>query len=222
MWNYLAERVAERRESPQDNMISDLIQARIDDSDDPTFSDIEIIKIVRSFLVAGNETTTTAIGSGLLTLIQDPSLAESIFGAEGADSTLLRLADEIVRLQSPVQVVPRVTTVDTELGGKHLPKGTLVLLGLGSANRDEAKFEMAECFNLERKNVGQHLGFGSGIHRCIGAMLARMEIKVAMKLVFAKMDNIKLTIPADELAYEPSVIVRSLIRLPATFTRRAT
>jgi cytochrome P450 len=123
-------------------------------------------------------------------------------------------------LESPVQGLPRVTTEDTVLSGMPIPKGSLVFLGYASANRDEAKFDSADEFNLERRNVGHHLAFGSGIHRCIGAMLARMEIKVSMREIIKRLDDIKLAVPEDELAYAPSMVVRALISLPVTFTRR--
>jgi cytochrome P450 len=220
MWHYLTERIAERRSAPREDMISDLVHARIEDAENPTLSLMELIQIVRSLIVAGNETTTTAIGNGLLTLVKDPSLMQTLLGAPEVDRALLRLTEELLRLETPVQSVPRVTTEDTELGGRRIPKGSLVLLGYASANRDEAKFECPESLNFERKNVGQHLAFGSGIHRCIGAMLARMEIKISMRQMITRLDNLQLAIPADELAYGPSMIVRSLVSLPVTFTRR--
>jgi cytochrome P450 len=220
MWNYLKKITDARRASPRDDMISDLVHARIDDPDHPELSPMELFQVIRALLVAGNETTTTAIGNGLLILTRNPGLIEKLREAQGDDKVFARMTEEILRLESPVQGLPRVTTEDTALGGVPIPKGSLVFLGYASANRDDAKFESADDFSLERKNVGHHLAFGSGIHRCIGAMLARMEIKVSMRQIIRRLDNIALAVPENELTYGHSMLVRSLVSLPVTFTAR--
>jgi cytochrome P450 len=220
MWNYLKKITDERRAAPRDDMISDLVHARIDDPDNPELSPMELFQVIRALLVAGNETTTTAIGNGMLILTRNPVLIQKLRAALGDDKVFARMSEEILRLESPVQGLPRVTTEDAVLGGVSIPKGSLVFLAYASANRDDAKFESADDFSLERKNVGHHLAFGSGIHRCIGAMLARMEIKVSMRQVIRRLDNIKLAVPENELTYGHSMLVRSLVSLPVTFTPR--
>jgi cytochrome P450 len=220
MWNYLKEITDARRASPRDDMISDLVHARIDDPDNPELSPMELFQVIRALLVAGNETTTTAIGNGVLILTRNTGLIQKLRAAQDDDKVFSRMTEEILRLESPVQGLPRVTTDDTVLGGVSIPKGSLVYLGYASANRDDAKFEAAEDFSLERKNVGHHLAFGSGIHRCIGAMLARMEIKVSMRQIIRRLDDISLAVPENELTYAPSMLVRALVSLPVTFTRR--
>ena len=220
MWHYLEERVAERRASPTDDMISDLVHARIDDPENPELSPMELFQVIRAFIVAGNETTTTAISNGLLILIRNPDIVEKILSSDG-DRTLQRLTEEILRLEAPVPGLPRFATNDAELGGRQIPKGSLLYLAYASANRDDAKFEGPECINLERKNMGQHLSFGSGIHRCIGSMLARMEIKVSMRQVAKQLGDMQLAIEERELAYRPSMVTRTLVSLPVTFTPRS-
>ena len=220
MWHYLNERIAERRTLPRDDMISDLVLARIDDPENPELSPMELFQVVRGLIVAGNETTTTALSNGLLILIRNPELITKLRASADDDRVFSRMTEEMLRLESPVQGLPRMVTEDTELGGQSIPKGSLVFLGYASGNRDAAKFEAADRFNLERKNVAQHLAFGSGIHRCIGAMLARMEIKVSIRQIIKRLDNLQLAIPEAELAYAPSMVVRSLISLPVSFTRR--
>ena len=220
MWNYLKAITDARRASPQDDMISDLVHARTDDAENPELSPMELFQVIRALLVAGNETTTTAIGNGVLILTRNPGLIQKLRAADGDDKVFSRMTEETLRLESPVQGLPRVTTEDTVLGGVSIPKGSLVFLGYASANRDDAKFEAAEDFSLERRNVGHHLAFGSGIHRCIGAMLARMEIKVSMRQMIRRLDNITLAVPENELTYAPSMLVRALVSLPVTFTRR--
>lgn len=221
MWKYLKEITDARRISPRDDMISDLVHARIDDPENPELSPMELFQVIRGLLVAGNETTTTAIGNGVLTLTRSPGLIEKLRAAAGDDRAFSRLTEEILRLESPVQGLPRVTTKDTVLSGVSIPEGSLVFLGYASANRDDAKFDAADEFSLERKNFGHHLAFGSGIHRCVGAMLARMEIKVSMREIIRRLDDIELAVPESELRYAPSMIVRALVSLPVSFKRRA-
>jgi cytochrome P450 len=213
------DRVAERRASPTDDMISDLVHARIDDPENPELSPMELFQVIRAFIVAGNETTTTAISNGLLILIRNPDIVEKILSSD-ADRTLQRLTEEILRVEAPVPGLPRCATRDTKLGGRQIPKGSLLYLAYASANRDDAKFECPERINLERKNLGQHLSFGSGIHRCIGSMLARMEIKVSMRQVVKQLSAMKLAIAESELAYRPSMVTRTLVSLPVTFIPR--
>jgi cytochrome P450 len=220
MWNYLKQITDARRAAPRDDMISDLVHARIDDAENPILSPMELFMVIRGLLVAGNETTTTAIGNGMLTLIRNEGLIDKLLAADGDDKVFSRMTEEILRLESPVQGLPRVTTEDTILGGLPIPKGSLVFLGYASANRDAAKFDSADDFSLERRNVGHHLAFGNGIHRCVGAMLARMEIKVSMRQIIRRLDNIRLAVPESDLTYAPSMVVRALTSLPVTFTRR--
>lgn len=220
LWCYLTERIDERRAEPRNDMISDLVHARIDDPQNPQLTLAELFEVIRGLITAGNETTTTAIGNGLLLLINNPQLIRTLRETKEQDRALNRFSEEILRLESPVPGLPRVTTEDTEIGGRKIPKGAHVYLCYSSANRDEAKFDAPDRFDLERKNVGQHLAFGSGIHRCIGAMLARMEIKVSMRRMIQRVDNLHLTIPARELRYGPSMVTRSLVSLPVAFTPR--
>jgi cytochrome P450 len=219
MWRYLQERISERRSAPRDDMISDLAHAVIDDPDSPKLTDMELFQVIRGLIVAGNETTTTAIGNGLLLLIRNPRVVAKMLAADGEDRMLTRLTEEVLRVESPVPGLPRLATEDTELAGQKIPKGSLVYLAYASANRDDAKFELPETFDVERKNVGQHLAFGGGIHRCIGAMLARMEIKVSMRQMVKRLTDVKLAIPQSDLTYRPSMVTRTLNSLPISFTR---
>ena len=113
-----------------------------------------------------------------------------------------------------------MATCETELGGVKLPKGAHMLVLYGSGNDDESHFECPRTFNVARGNNGTHVAFGVGIHRCIGASLARMEIKVAAKELIKRVSNIKLAIPAEEVSYHPTVATHSISSLPITLTRR--
>lgn len=220
MWHYIDERVQERRIAPSEDMISDLVHARIDDPENPMLNQHELFEVVSAFIVAGNETTTTAIGNAMLTLARNPGLADQMAASLDDDRSFTRFAEELLRLESPVQGLPRVTTADVELSGTVIPKGSMMILSYASGNRDDSKFDCPEQFDITRRNVGQHLAFGGGIHRCIGAMLARMEIKVAMREVLRRITDIRLAVPEGEIRYVPSMVVRALTALPIQFAPR--
>jgi cytochrome P450 len=114
-----------------------------------------------------------------------------------------------------------MTTKEVELGGKTLPDGAHLLLMYASANDQDDVFGCPRDFDMERPNLGRHVSFGGGPHRCIGLSLARMEIRVAAREVIRRLEGIKLAIPAEELRYLPTVATHSIESLPITFNKRA-
>ena len=133
---------------------------------------------------------------------------------------MTRFVEELLRFAPPVRGLAKMATRDTELGGVKLPKGAHMLVLYGSGNDDETRFECPRTFDASRGNVGNHVAFGVGIHRCIGASLARMEIRVAAKELIKRVGNITLAIPAEEVTYHPTVATHSISSLPLTLTRR--
>jgi cytochrome P450 len=113
-----------------------------------------------------------------------------------------------------------MTTCETELGGVKLPKDAHMLVLYGSGNDDESRFECPRTFDVSRGNTGTHVAFGVGIHRCIGASLARMEIKVAAKELIKRVSDIKLAIAPEDITYQQSVAVHAISSLPITLNRR--
>lgn len=222
---YLKVRIEDRRVNRRDDMISDLVHARLTDEEGgcevPTLSETELYSVIRGLLVAGNETTTNAIANAALLMIQHPDLAEMLRGDFDRDRAFVNLTEEVLRIQAPVPNLFRMATADAEIGGVAIPKGSHVLLAWASANHDEAKFECPERFDPARKNAGHHLAFGAGIHRCIGQALARMEVKVAIREVLRRMDSLTLAIPESELRYTPNIATRGLISLPVRFSKRS-
>jgi cytochrome P450 len=109
---------------------------------------------------------------------------------------------------------------EVELGGKVLPAHAQVCILFVSANDDDTQFACPRTLDISRPNISKHLTFGAGIHLCIGAALARMEIKVAAQEIVKRLDNIRLAIPAQELTYLPTLATQTLERLPLTFSRR--
>jgi cytochrome P450 len=113
-----------------------------------------------------------------------------------------------------------MTTREVELGGRLLPKGAHLLVLYPSANMDESVFPEPRKFDITRPNLGRHVTFGSGTHRCVGLALARMEVKVAAEELIRRLDNFKLAVPVNELKWLPDVSLRAVDAIPLTFTRR--
>jgi cytochrome P450 len=113
-----------------------------------------------------------------------------------------------------------MATRETVLGGQPLPKGAHMLVLYASGNDDEKQFECPRNFDQNRGNIGSHVAFGVGIHRCIGASLARMEVKVAAREFLKRVQDVALAVPVEEIGYLPTVATHSIEKLPLRFTRR--
>ena len=213
MHKYFVKVFADRRENPRGDIISDLVTKEVDGKplDTP-----ELLSVLDQLLVAGNETTTSAIGASVVRLAQDPELVELLASQPDKCNNF---AEEILRHESPVQGLFRMTTEDVEIGGTTIPQGSLVNLRYGSANRDENKYECPAEFNVDRKNASSHLAFGAGIHHCIGAQLARREIAIAVRELTTRLKDIRLVDP-DTLSHTPSVILRGLNEFEIEFSER--
>lgn len=215
--HYFADRIEERRAERRDDILSDMLYAQFEDGSSLDMN--ELISILEQLLVAGNETTMNAISAGMVLLIENPDQAESLRG--GDDKAMRTFVEEVVRLESPVQGLFRITTCDTELGGTPIPKNALVNLRWGAANRDADMFENAEGLNLTRKNAGAHLGYGSGAHACVGSMLAREEMRCAFNTVLRRLKNVRFAESPPKLEHHPNFLLRGLKALPLAFDRPA-
>jgi len=218
--NYLIKCIRERQAQPKEDMISDLVHARSDDAENPTLSFEEVVPLVRALLIAGNETTATALSNLLFILATEPKIAQQLADAVDDERLLSRFVEELLRIEPPVRGLARMTTKEVELGGTKLPARAHLLLLFASANDDENVFPCPREFDLNRGNIGRHMAFSSGIHRCVGLSLARMELKVAAREIVRRLDNIKLGIPLEEIRYLPTIATHSIESLPLTFTRR--
>lgn len=216
--NFIIEQMKDREAAPKEDMISDLVHAELSDGSKLTFA--EAVSLVRALIIAGNDTTATAIGNLLFVLATQPELAQQLYDNIDDDRYLNRFVEELLRIAPPVRGLAKMTTCETELGGVKLPKGAHMLVLYASGNDDEAQFECPRTFNMDRGNLGSHVAFGVGIHRCIGASLARMEIKVAAKELVRRVGEFKLAIPVEQVKYQPTVATRSIASLPMTFARR--
>jgi cytochrome P450 len=208
--------VEARRAQPRDDMITILANSRLEVADRP-LTHGECLSILNQFLVAGHETTTSTFGWGMWLLCRQPELQEWVRGNAKYVRTFV---EEALRLESPVQGLPRLVTRDTELGGVKLAKGALVMLRYGAANRDERQFERPDEVDIEREKAGMQLAFGSGVHHCIGAPLARQELTLGFPALLERMQNIRLAPGHPEPEAEPSFILRNLPELHIEFERR--
>ncbi|SIQ15194.1 Cytochrome P450 [Paenibacillus sp. RU4T] len=179
MSSYFSAVAAERRLEPRDDLISNLVQAKVDGEQ---LSEIELIGFCILLLVAGNETTTNLITSIFLCLDSLPEVREELI----ADRTLIPSAiEEVFRYFSPVQMMFRSVKRDTELGGMAMKAGDPVFLYIASANHDEKAFPEPERFDI-RRSPNAHVGLGSGIHYCLGAQLARLESRIVLETLLER------------------------------------
>ncbi len=172
MFLYLQRIIRVRRNQPQDDLISVLV----DPSQDGVLDELDVVQFVVLLLVAGNETTTNLIGNAVDALLDRPDQIDLLLREPGRIDNLV---EEAVRFDGPLQFLFRAATHDTKLANVKIPKGSIVAAMISSANRDERRFEDPDRFDITR-DTGGHLGFGFGIHFCLGAALARLESRVAL------------------------------------------
>jgi cytochrome P450 len=209
--HYLRQLFQERRENPQDDLTTALVQ--VEEAGD-RLSEDELVAMVFLLLVAGHETTMNLIATGALSLMQFPDeMARFREEPEIGKSAI----EELLRFTSPVeQATRRYTSEDITLHGVTIPRGELVMLMIGSANRDERQFPDPDQLDLTR-TPNRHLAFGMGVHYCLGAPLARLEGHVAMPTLLERMPNLRLAVPEEKLRWRSSILVRGLEALPVTY-----
>tara|TARA_A100001037_G_C15125843_1_gene626117 strand:- start:1087 stop:2394 length:1308 start_codon:yes stop_codon:yes gene_type:complete len=217
---FFASVIDKRKLEPKNDIISSLVSANVSDADkmEPRPLDMfELQDLLDQLLTGGNETTTNAIGSALMLLLQRPGLMDKL---RGNPELLKNFVEESLRYETPVLHLWRVATEDTELGGVLIPKGSTLALGYASANRDEAVFDDPEVFDIERKKAGAHLAFGSGPHHCPGAALARQELYSTFTILLRRLDNIRVANSLEEYEHVPSSFLRGLRSLDLRFDVR--
>jgi cytochrome P450 len=209
---YFEAKLEERRQAPRDDLLSDLLSARLDGVE--PLNTAELLSIIQQLLVAGNETTTNMIASGVLLLLSHPDQRAAVH----ADPSLVaNTVEETLRLESPVQGLFRSAKADTEIGGVPVPAGARLVLMYASGNRDEAAFAEAESFDVCRDNAREHLAFGQGVHYCLGAPLARLEGVIALQTLLTRLPNLRLAPARNDFTHTPSFILRGLKALHLAF-----
>jgi cytochrome P450 len=212
--HYFAAEFERRKTEPQDDLLTALLQARIDD-DDPEVTDKrpldmpEMLSIVQQLLVAGNETTTKLLTETMRLLANHPDEWRRLQRDPGRAPNVI---EEALRLSTPTQGMFRIATRDHELEGVHIPKGARIVIVFASANRDEAIYADADSFDPDRSGLRDHLAFGKGIHFCLGAALSRLEGRVALEELARRLDHFTLA-ESNGFEYFPSFLLRGLTRL---------
>ena len=211
--DYFEAKVAERRAERRDDLISDIVHARIDGEE---LRVDEMLSMFSQFLVAGNETTTKHITATMLMLIEHPDQLAKV----RADPSLIpNLVEESLRLDTPVQGLYRTANVDTEVGGVPIPAGSHLMVMYASANRDDAQYPEPDSFDVCRANAKTHLAFSQGPHFCLGAALARSESRIAVETLLARLDDIALAPGKNRFEYESTYVLHGLKELHVTFAK---
>jgi cytochrome P450 len=186
---YFVRAVEQRIEQPTDDLLGALVTAR--EQIDPPLSIVEIAGLPLDLMIAGHVTVTRAIGNTLHRLFNQPALRDDLLDSATAPKAI----EEILRLESPAQGLFRVTTREVDVGGVRLPAGARVMVHFASANRDGCVFAGPDDYDLDREDLAKHLAFGKGIHFCIGAPLARLELSVALPMLLRRLSGLR---PASE------------------------
>jgi cytochrome P450 len=201
----------QRKADPKDDLISGFIHAEVDGE---RLTRAEVLNLAILLLIGGVETTTNLLGITFVQLRDRPEVEARV----RADNALIpKLIEEVLRYDTPVQILFRHTLKDAELAGVKIPEGSLVLPLLGSGNRDETQFDTPDQFNIDRK-PGMTMSFGQGAHYCLGTFLSKMEARIALEVLFERFETLR----ADDgkVTWMDSYFARGPKTLPATFKAR--
>lgn len=215
MQEYFRAIMAERRRNPGDDVVSDLMAARLptDDGERP-LDDAEAFSIIQQIFTAGQEATAHALAYAIAQLLANPAQHAAITADPGL---IPGWVEETARHLSPSHNMWRVVKEDTALGGVPLKAGEPLLLRYGSANRDAAKFAEPDKFDVARANVREHIAFGAGVHTCLGMHLARLEMVTALPIVLERLPNLRFADPDNPFQFAASHILRGMQALRLNF-----
>jgi cytochrome P450 len=203
------------RREPDDTLLSDMVN-RVIPEWGRALTDNELhAEMMADTFVGGSETTTNAIAYGVKLLIENPGVWQKL--RSDPERYLRTFCEEVVRLEGPVQGLFRIASRDIELHGVRIPKGAMINVRYAAANRDEREFECPEQLDLERDKPGRHLGFGSGVHHCLGAPLARRELYWAFRALCDRVDALRFAEGMNTFEVVPNFSLRALRELHIEF-----
>ncbi|GAA0629356.1 cytochrome P450 [Kutzneria viridogrisea] len=206
MLDYLRAHAAERRTKPREDLLTQLVQAEVDGD---RLNDNQVVNFASILLLAGHITTTMLLGNTILCLDAHPEQAAQV---RADRSKVPGAIEESLRFLSPFSAVARRNTEEVELGGVRLPANQMLMVWVGAANRDARQFDRPEVFDVTR-DPNPHLGFGRGIHFCLGAPLARLEGRVALNLLLDRFPGLR-TDPEAPVTFMPSPNLTGVRSLP--------
>jgi len=213
MFGYFTEMVEHRRVEPTDDVVSLLANAQFEGETDPRVPALELLSYFSLLVVAGNETTRNAASGGLIALIENPGEMAKL---KENPSLVNKATEEIVRWTSPVIQFCRTPVEDFEMHGQKVKAGDSLCLLYPSANRDAEFFEDPDSFRIDR-SPNPHVGFGIGEHFCLGANLARLEIRIALEKLIPRLEHVELVGPMDRVQ---SSFLGGVKRMPIRFETR--
>jgi cytochrome P450 len=203
--DYVLELIEERRRAPRDDMVSALVEARVDGA---RLADDEIVSTVVVLLNAGHEATVNTLGNGVRALLGRRGEWQRLVSGEVPASAAV---EELIRFDPPLQLFERWVLEDgVEVAGMPVPRGEVISMLFGSANRDPRVFDDADRLDVGRPNAGEHIGFGGGIHVCIGAPLARIELEASLRTLVERAPGLELV---TEPARVPAFVIRGYERV---------
>jgi len=203
-WQYCEKFVAKRSADPQDDVTSDLILLSREKPEQ--LNEFDIVNMVYSMALAGHETTCNTIGNGVRALLENRSQFEELIADP---SKIPNAVEEILRYDGPVLNHRRLAKVDTQIGGVDIPAGAKVMMCFGSAGHDDAQFENSEVFDIDRDDADLHMAFGKGPHLCLGAPLARLEVRIVLELLTEMTPNMTI-VEGQTFDYSPNALFRGL------------
>lgn len=203
--------VRQKLANPGDDYVSDLVRLRDGDDEKATLHEVGAHAFI--LLFAGHETTSSASANMFKAVLSNPELWRDI--AAGGQR-IPAVVEEAIRIDPPVQAWRRLAKEEVTLDGVTLPAGSRVLMMFASANHDPGQFEQPDEFRPSRRNVMQHVSFGTGAHFCLGAPLARMEMEIMLQRTAARFPTLDL-VPGQEFSYLPNTAARALRSLMVTW-----
>ncbi len=210
---YLAVHINRVRARPDDTLLSALLHTLPPDG--RPMSDAEVMSLIMTLNVGGNETTTNGLGNMFWLAFQAPDVLASLRADRAA---IPKFVEESLRLESPVTTAPRWVVEDTTIGDVPVPAGSVIIVSITGANRDQAQFGCPADIKLDRKGMRNHFAFGLGVHYCLGSSLARMEMAAAMNRVLDRMEDIEIDASKFH-GHQPKFVTRAVSGLPIRFRK---
>ncbi|GAA3941259.1 hypothetical protein GCM10023085_23510 [Actinomadura viridis] len=216
MQRYFMDALGRRERDGGSDLMAELLTARIAGGEPLTR--VEAMRVPMNLIIAGHVTVTRAIGNGLTTLLADPGQLEAVRRDPALVPTMV---EEILRFESPAQGLFRTVREDTELGGVGIPAGARVMVHWGSGNRDERVFPDAARFDVARDSAASHLAFGKGVHACLGAPLARLQLRIAIPRLLDRLPGLRLAEGADTAVRDTIFFARGFKKLTLAWDAEA-